>query len=343
MFLLGGLSTPVRGELVYFASVESRQCGFIAKDGESYYAYTSQYALMSLGAFAVQTLSGVTVQTDEPLELSFDSDIARVKIQGGAQSERALEIGSVSDIGDEIVVHSVLRSKNVDTKNPCKVSGMGVYYLGLGIDTKDDVAGAPVLDSEGKVVGVASKGYDDFDIASHWNEGKVKLVRSPNKVASRLDAPIKWVSPEDAGFVRAASEIASSAVLMQEFLPLLNFWCANPYRKIPDDVTIPRELGAWARDHNNKTKAYHTLIPRIKSDPVGRRALLISLMKATNDRSVRLVKFPKSRMRQMQIQWQTPFLRFRGNKYLDNWKRVDELMEARIVDMAYRGPHTFTP
>ncbi|MBN1864452.1 MAG: hypothetical protein JW808_06090 [Victivallales bacterium] len=288
-------------------------------------------------------MSGSTVQTEGSLELSRDSDIARIRIQVGTFAEEALEIGSFSDIGDDAVVHSLLIPENVDARTPCNVTGIGVFYLGISVETADEASGASVLNSEGKVVGVVSMGYDEFDIASHWNEGKVKLLRRPNSVASRLDVPIMWISTEDAGFARAASEITNSAALMREFVPLLNFWCADPYRPIPKDIEITRELGAWARDHNHKTKAYHTIIPRIKEDPIGRKAILLSIMRSTNDRAVRLANFPRGRMRQMQLQWQTSFLRSLGSIHLDNWKRITEMMDARIADMSYRSPHTFDP
>jgi hypothetical protein len=60
----------LNASIIYFANINKKQCGFIAKSGEDYYAYTSQIALLSLGRFAIKTTNGADIKKIGSLEIS---------------------------------------------------------------------------------------------------------------------------------------------------------------------------------------------------------------------------------------------------------------------------------
>ena len=332
----------VNAGLVYFANIKQKQVGFIAKYGEEYYAFTSQAALLSLGRFALKNFDGTTINTTGPLELSYYSDAARIKVDPGVMKDQAFEIGGKVSLGEEVQVYSISIEDNVDAKSPDSIDGVGMYSFAVCKETDNDSAGAPVLNAEGKVLGVISLGYKEFEITPGWGEEKIKVVERKNKFASRLDVEAKWVPAEKAGFQRAGGEITSAAKFQAEFLPLLNFWCENPYRELPEYIEFPKELKSWVRDHNYKTKAYDRLIPKCAKNPSEKKGLIHSVMTGTLERSRKISKFPQNKVRQMQIAWKTSFLKSRAKIYLQNWHKVNKMMELRLVNMEYMPPYFFT-
>jgi len=336
------LSSFLNADLIYFANIDKQYTGFVAKSGDNYYAYTSQTALISLfGKFAIKTSDGARVKTAGPLELSYYSDIARLKIEPGEFKDNAFEIGKSVSIGDEVSVYSISMNDNVDTQSTIKIDGVGMYAFAISKETDADSAGSPVLTKDGKVVGVLSKGAFNFVISKGWGEEKIKVVETKNKLAARLDVTVRWVSAKKADFKHFSQEAGKATKLQQEFLPLLNFWCHNPYRELEEDIEYPRKLKTWVKDHNYKTKAYDKLVPKCRDKPYTKIGLINSLMQGTLERAIKLSKFPQNKVRQMSVKWKTAYLRSRASHYLKNWIRVNKMMRCRILNMQYLLPYSF--
>ena len=336
-------SSFLNAGLVYFANIKGKQPGFIAKSGEDYYAYTSQCALMKIGRFALKSFSGTAISTAGDLEVSYYSDIARIKIKPGNFKDQAFELDNKIIMNSDVEVYKVSIADNIDSKSPAKVKGIGRYAFAIDQENGPDSAGCPILSSDGKVIGVLGKGYEQFVIASHWNEGKVSMEEVKNKIAARLDVNVRWVSAKKAGFSRASSEIVNSAKFQTEFVPILNWWCANPYRILSDDIKYPKDLNSWAKDLKHKTRIYDKLVEKCKQNPSDKKGLIDSLMTGTLDRSLKFTKFPQNKIRQMQIRWKTPFLQSRAKIYMKNWQDIDDIVERRLIAMEYMPPHVFAP
>lgn len=326
--------------LVYFANIEKKQLGCMVKMGEDYYAVTSQTAMMSLGDFAIRTASGTNLKITGPLEISFYSDAARVKVDPGSFKDQAYEIGGPLEIGQKVKL--VLSSENLEAKSNLTIDGIGMYSFSVDKESDANAAGSPILSEDGKIIGVMSKGYNEFVVAQSWfTDEKVKVVERKNKLAARLDVKIIWVDAQKAEFEKAAEQILDAEKFQPEFLPVLNFWCKNPYREIPDNVKYPKELRKWVRDHKYKTKAYDRIIPKCENKPWENVGLIESVMDGTLDRSNKLANTPKAIARQMHIKWKTPFLRYRGKILFNNWNRLNKLMEHRITNMEFMLPGDF--
>ena len=328
--------------LVYFGNIKKKQCGFLVKSGEDYYAYTSQTALMGLGRFAIKSVDGViTLKSMGALEISYYSDIARMKVDPGKLKDQAYEIEGAVIMGMDVQVFSVSIADNIDSKSSAQVDGIGMYAFAFNKETDIDSTGTPVVSSDGKVVGVLSKGYKEFEITSRWNSGKVKIIDEKNKLAARLDVKVKWVSAGKADFNKASKAIADTLKFQEDFLPLLNWWCANPYRKLSGDVKFPKKLKAWVNDNNHKTKIYDKLVAKCAKNPIKHTGLIDSLTDSTLHRALKLSKFPQSNLRKMQIKWKTPYLRSRAQIYMTNWHKIDKMMERRLKSMEYLLPQSF--
>ena len=334
--------------LVYFANIKRKQSGFIAKSGEEYYAYTSQVALMRIGRFALKSFEGSTIPTTGDLEISYNSDIARIKIEPGKFKDSAFELGGKVIMNSTVEVYKVSIADNIDSKSAAKIKGVGMYSFAIDKETGGDSAGCPVVDSEGKVIGVLSKGYEKFSIASHWDEGKVSIKEIKNKIAARLDVEVQWVEADKAGYYRAATEISDAAKFQAEFIPILNWWCANPYRILSDDIKYPDDLKSWAKDLKYKTRIYDRLVAKCGKNPSEHKGLIDGVMTGTLHRSLKLSKFAQNKLSQMEVLTKssaktTPFLKSRANIYVKNWQQVDHVMEYRLIAMEYMAPHTFAP
>jgi len=331
----------LHANLVYFLNIHKKQCGFIAKSGDNYYAYTSQNALLNLGKFIIRSFDGAAIQTEGALELSYYSDIARIKIKPGEQKNQAFEIGGKVVMNSKVQVYSISIADNVDAQSEVKVNGIGTYSFAINKATDRDSAGTPVFSSDDKVLGVLSQADDKFIIAAHWNDGKVRIERPKNKLVARLDVNIRWISTEKADFTRAALEISDAAKFQTEFLPILNWWCANPYRILSNKIKLPKGLKPWANNHNSKAKICAKLVKKCQQNPAEKKGLMYNLMDGAIERSNTLSKFPKNKMRQMQIPWKTPFLRSRAKIFMKNWQEIDKLMASRIIAMSYIFPHNY--
>lgn len=320
--------------IIYFGNGKNKQAGFIAKSGEDYYAYTSQSGLLSLGKFKIQH-SGI--KEIGPLEVSYESDIARIKVDPGEMKDKAYQIAGKVIMGKPVEILSI----DLNAKTPANVVGMNRHSFALDKKTADYQIGTPVFIPKQGVVGVIGRGHQQFAIATHWDKNKVKIQTVPNRQAGRLDVLVKWVKADAIGFEKAAERVAIARKFQKGFLPLLNWWCKNPYRQLDESVKYPKLLTAWVKDHNHKTRAYDYNIKRCREDPVNRFGLVDSLMDANIQRGIVLSKFPQSTLRQMQINWKTPFLNFLTDRYARSWGKIDKMMEQRLKQMAYIMPHEF--
>lgn len=333
-------SNCLHAGLVYFSTLKKKQYGFVAKLNKNYYAFTSQAALLRIGPrVGIKTTDGKVIPTTGPLELSVHNDIARIKLSADKAKELALTIGGDVLMNEEIKLFSGYSS----TPSESEIIGVGIYSFAIDEETPRAVAGTPILSTEGQVLGVLSLGHNTFRISSNWGSKKISLMAYPNKHGARMDIPIQWVSAKKANFKRACAQIVAADKLQAELLPMLNWWCKNPYRQLPDDVKYPLKLKPWVNDHNNKTKAYDTIIERCRQKPTERKGLIENVMDGTRHRSLKLSKFPKSKIRQMDLPWETEYLTYRANIYKHNWQQIDRLITMRMKDLEYKVPYSFTP
>lgn len=318
--------------IVYLGSEQAKQAGFISKKGEDYYVYTSQLGLLTLGSFKILNSE---IKEIGPLELSSESDIARIKVDPGMLKDKAYPIAGKVLIARPVEVFS----NNFSSKIQMNVIGINRHSFALNKATQKNLVGSPVFAPDKGVVGIISSGYTKFVIASHWVEGKVSLKEIANRQAARLDVPVDWVSADKINFEQAAKRVSLASNYQKDFLPLLNWWCFNPYRSIEESVKYPEELKAWVKDHNYKTKAYDIKLDRCQEDTKKKLGLINSLIDANIQRGSVLSRFPKRNISYVQMDWKTPYLNYLTKKYVREWEKIDLLMQRRLMQMVYILPH----
>lgn len=325
------------GSLLYFIGEKSKQYGFLVKNGDSYYAYTSQSGLLYTGQFKLQSMTGNPIVITGKLELSYFNDVVRIKVDPGKLKDQYFELGSRLKMGEK--VEACL--EDISSRSSANIKGVGMYAFALDKSNPNDLAGTPVCGSDGRAIGVLSRGYNAFKINSDWDDGKVKLSEIKNKIAARLDVEIIWTNADDVQFFKTAELISRYCLLQSEFLPLLNWWCTNPYRQIGDNIKYPKSLERWVKNHNNRTKAYDYTIKRCAENPIGRKGLIKSLIDANLQRGLVLSKFAQGALRQMQINKKTTYLNYYSGIYMREWAQIDDLMESRQKNMEFMLPHEF--
>lgn len=325
------------GSYIFFATLKSKQAGFLVKEKNKYYAYTCQSALLFKPDFSIRSADGDTIKATGKLELSYTNDIARVEVDPGPLKDKFFVLSEKLGYGDSVKYCSLY----FDSKTSSIIKGIGPNDFDLGDTTLEYFTGTPVLGADGRVVGVLRQGHNVFRIAAQWNNGKISLAREKNQLAARTDIDLKWVDAEKVHFENASQMIIKASQFQSAFLPLVNWWCENPYRQVPENIKYPKSLERWVTNHNNRTKAYDYTIRRCAEKPILRKGLIDSLMAANIQRSLVLSKFPKSLLRQMQIKRETPFLNSYFNIFKWEWSRIVRLMDYRLKNMAYMVPHEF--
>ena len=181
------LSTKVfGGELVIISDPDSKTSGFLAKDNGKTYLYTSQSAIFGMKLIGVSysfnavTSNGKKVLTKGSLEVSPDRDVARIEVQG--EYPDAFEIGNVENIGEEITLFPEALINGTDVDQLDDINGLGIYSFTFSTALEENVPGSPILNQEGKVIGVVSG----------WRS---KIIKDPNPVRPVKEEPDKVTPP----------------------------------------------------------------------------------------------------------------------------------------------------
>jgi len=317
--------------------------GFLVEvDGVSY-VYTAQSAIYGMSVVAVVTGDGKRLATNGGgFEVAVNSDLARVPLTEEISGLKPAALGNLC-FGLEASIVGI-DSTGKARRRAAVVSGIGgrTFFLefpdGEGLDAKGKPRpGSPVLLEDGTVVGVVGAPVSRFDIGLGWTD-KVSLALSSETIVARLDAETKWVSAKDAGFGKASSPLKDLPRLTWEILPLLNWWCEDPYRAVPDNVAVPREWKAWVANNNKRAGQMEKLVAKASASPSANKGLVKSLRTSMLYRAKRLVILPSSIRASLNQKCKTWFLRSRLAIAKKEWERLFDMMNCRMKSLKYSVP-----
>lgn len=304
--------------------------GNIVKDNGKFYAYTAQSALFGVDTLQIKYPNGV-IKKAEDYQISFNSDVARIPLEGDFSD--FYTIGEGSKINDQVAYVSSDTMGKVKTE----ITAVGIRIFKIKDDFKQQSAGSPVLNAENKIIGILSSWLPSVLIQSaspflHYQEINPKIV-------SRLDKQIKWLSAKKTNFEAYGAILKDSRDLQKEFLPIIQWWYDDPYRKVPDGMDYSDKMKTWVKYNNWINKIVDKLVAKVAEDPQKHKSLMKSLKESTIHRTELLYAFPSSKHQSLQIKWPTDYLQNEAQIHIKSWGNILEVMDIRKMNLEFVMPH----
>jgi len=318
--------------------------GFIVEVGGSSYVYTTQSAIYGMSVVTVVDANGKSLATNEGrFEISADGDLARVPLTDKAPGLKPAPRGSICFGADAVIVDPASSGNIKETAAVISGIGAGTFVMESTEDDSDTLPnpGAPVVLENGTVIGVVGAPIPRFDIQTGWKD-KISLASRSEIVAARLDSLANWISSDDAAFAKVSAPLRNAARLSPEIIPLLNWWCEDPYRVAPSDLPLPDTWKSWVANNNKRSGQMEKLVAKVSSAPAGRRGLVKSLRTAMLYRAKRLVLLPSSVRASFNRKSKTWFIRSRLAIAKREWENILDMLYCRIKSLNYSVPGHFS-
>ena len=227
--------------LVSVKTEESTGTGFKAKQGKDVYLYTCLHCIMHDKPIVARDSLDENLEF-ENLELCKGRDLVRFRLPN---EHEGFEIAAGADIkiGTQVVAYGDTLGSGVMTQNKGHILAVGSRKIEIDAAVLQGNSGGPVLDSNGKVVGVISSGSVDNTI---WS--KDTRYENVRKFAERIDE-LEWESVDYEELRDVFAYLNDSYVMIQE---LREFFQKTAGRNFTDRLFRP-----FVNDHAYKGKFGH--------------------------------------------------------------------------------------
>lgn len=194
--------------LVSVKTEESTGTGFKVKQGNKVYLYTCLHCIIHDKPIVVRDSLDEELEFED-LELCEGRDIVRFRLPN---EHGGFEIATGADIkiGAQVVAYGDTLGTGVMTQNKGHVLAVGSRKIEIDAAVLQGNSGGPVLDSNGKVVGVVSSGSVDNTI---WS--KDTRYENVRKFAERIDE-LAWKSIDYEELREVFAYLNDSYVMIQE-------------------------------------------------------------------------------------------------------------------------------
>ena len=155
---------------------------------------------------------------------------------------------------------------------------------------------------------------------------------------ARLDVNIKWIPAEEVDFIEAGSVINDSDRMLKEYMPILEWWLKTPYTEVPDNISYPDEIKRFVLYNNERTPIIRKLVAEIQKNPIDHEGEMNKVRDGCLHRATLFLNFPLSQMRQLNVQWKTPFLRNESAYSSREWEKIVKVIQAKRRGLEFRVP-----
>ncbi len=341
-------------------------CGFLARMDGKIYVFTSIHAVGRAG-LNLMSKDGKPVKY-ESIELASDRDIVRLSVQD--QKSPAFDVESAPRMDEPAVIATASLSSPEKTSPDIstaagKVAGIGPAFFSVSPSDKNPLllAGSPVIDSEGKVLGIVSADAPVLQKVqppppppppkADPKKGKPKAAPPKPKselpdfkyevnwgglVCSKLSGDIKWIPVKQPDLCAAAKLFNDSRGIITEYLSLMSQWCVNPYAQIPPRDDMLPELKPWLDEHNKKTENNPKYIASIKENPNHFQELSRQLRETVRTDGARFGNFFSAKMTALKGLKLSPYTEFYGSQMAKPYDDALQILTSRYASMAYIYP-----
>lgn len=172
--------------IVFLSGAKTAGSGFIVQKGAKSYVYTNRH-VVDHGAIIVKDIQGKLLKVVGQ-ENAIGLDISRLELKEPRQG--LVFTTAIPSIGDGITVIGDSDGVGAATKLEGKVIAVGPKVLELSAQFIPGNSGSPVLRSDGKVIGIATFGYDAYNPADRFKRGT--RFNGVRRFALRIPEDIKW-------------------------------------------------------------------------------------------------------------------------------------------------------
>ena len=244
---------------------------FIAKDFDGqYYLYTNQHVIQGVKRFSTKTIGNRKLVL-KGFQVSDTRDIVRFQLDPEQQYPNALEFANSATNEESIVVFGNSGGGGVFTSIYGRIVGVGPDRIEVSAAFIPGNSGSPVIDNDGKVVGIATYVTKRNDKGDWTTEGtRFTEVR---RFAYRVDPSMKWMRMKWKNYQKYAKIIKEDKAYMEDVFNITVSWLRNPYDRLAGDYK-QRELKSWLSAHNRLARKIKRLIDKGYATP--------SKMRSTN-------------------------------------------------------------
>ena len=248
--------------------------GFIVKDFDGqHYLYTNQHVIQGVKKFLVRTIGNQKLKP-KGFQISDTRDIVRFKLDPESQYPDALEFAKSATNDEPIIVFGNSGGGGVFTSIYGRIVGVGPDRIEVSAEFIPGNSGSPIIDNDGKVVGIATY-VTKRNRKGDWTTEGTRFTKV-RRFAYRTDPDMKWATMKWKKYQGYAKMIEEDKKYMEDVFKLTVSWLKTPYDSLP--VTYKQsELKGWLSTHNRLAKKIQkALAPRYlkrsKKDAINKTA-----------------------------------------------------------------------
>jgi hypothetical protein len=334
---------PSADQFVVFKNGVASTCGFLGRQGDKTYVFTSMHGLGNTG-FNLYTKDGKQLKTGT-VELASDRDIVRIAIEGTPGN--FFELDNQVQMAQAITVVTATSAPmkmtfGIDSR-AATVDGIGPEFFSLSKIDKSSyiLSGSPVINAGGKVTGIVSCDIPVPLKADPKTPDLLIKVNWGNAVCSRFSDDISWISVNKRDLIFQLNTLDDSRGLVDDYLSVSSMWYSNPYEKIK--LAAPRvEIKAWVADHNRKMENSARNIADIAKDPNHFQALAKQMQESARNDGLRLSAFASTRATATGNSGLTPYMKYYASGMSVFFDEIARRITSKASSMTYMPPSIST-
>ncbi len=220
--------------------------GFVAAMDGKQYIFTNQHVILGADRIGCKTLDGTPLRP-RSLELSDVRNLARLEVE----AENAFSISAEARFDDSVAVFG---NKEGEAANHYGViNGVGADLIETSAEFTVENGGAPVLNTNGEVIGMASHVRQS---SSHIMKEGTKFENRTRRFCQRFNS-IGW---QAVNWKRFNSEFGKpyreNEQLIANTYEILISWQEDPFETLQVDAHANRGLSDWIGTHNAVMNKY---------------------------------------------------------------------------------------
>ncbi len=237
-------------QAVYLAETKnSAGSGFMVQMNRACYVVTNAHVVTSAAKVEFKNPVGRLTIASGQVEVADDRDLVRFP----SDSDAGLLLGREVKADDEVVAYGNSAGEGVVTKLPGKVLGVGVEKIEISCEIIPGNSGGPILNSQGRVLAVASYLTHTGNVAE-WIKNGTRFDKA-RRFAYCLNDGIKWTSVPFSQFLNESSQVDSIWELADYFAQVLNQLLYHTFEaELENKFPKNGELSNFITTYNRATK-----------------------------------------------------------------------------------------
>ncbi|MDF7825011.1 serine protease [Pontiellaceae bacterium B12227] len=220
--------------------------GFIAEMAGKKYIFINQHIILGAGKIGFTTANGIQLRPRR-VELAETRNIARLELE----TDTAFQITQSANMDDPVAVFG--NDDGESTGFYGTINGVGADLIETTADFSSEYGGAPVLNTAGEVIGIASHVRES---RGHAMKEGTKFENRTRHFCQRLSG-VKWRTVNWKRFNEAfGASYRTNEKLVEDTFDILIDWQKKPFNRVSIEEPADRNLNTWVQSHNSAMLKY---------------------------------------------------------------------------------------